>query len=194
MEAVDLGIARARLDVLKRRARETVAGAVVLALAGAAFAASGHSQLAFSFAFGAAVGLAVSYLARAERSHVLTRVVAQGDGSFVAEAEAFGRKLLAPAKRLRLARGLERAAAAGRPGVHEYTWARAERAYDLADQLHWLAAAFRDLAVPVTPVSAALCRRMLCEAAVSPLYNPRIPAAELARLLRVIGAGLDESR
>ena len=117
-EAVDLRVAKARLDVLRRRARETVAGAVVLALAGAVFAASGHSQLAFSFAFGAALGFAIAYLAGAERSHLLTRLVAQGDAGLLAEAEAFARKLSAPGMRLRLARGLERigrVASRGRP-------------------------------------------------------------------------------
>jgi hypothetical protein len=193
MEAVDLRVAKARLDILRRRARETVAGAVVLALAGAVFAASGHSQLAFSFAFGAALGFAIAYLAGAERSHLLTRLVAQGDAGLLAEAEAFARKLSAPGMRLRLARGLERAATAGQPGLHEYTWVRPERVFDIRKELLRLAAGFRDLAIPVSPASAALCRRMLCEAAVSPLYNPKIPEAELARLIRVIAAGVESA-
>jgi hypothetical protein len=193
MEAVDLRVAKARLDVLRRRARETVAGAVVLALGGAVFAASGHSQLAFSFAFGAALGFAIAYLAGAERSHLLTRLVAQGDAGLLAEAEAFARKLSAPGMRLRLARGLERAATAGQPGLHEYTWVRPERVFDIRKELLRLAAGFRDLAIPVSPASAALCRRMLCEAAVSPLYNPKIPEAELARLIRVIAAGVESA-
>jgi hypothetical protein len=192
MEPVDVGTARARLEALRRRARETAAGSVVLALAGALFAASGHPQLAFSFAFGAAVGAAVWYLARAERAHLLTGLVAQGDTERFAEAAAFAKKLSAPGMRLRLARGLERAATAGRPGLHEYTWARPERVFHIRGELLRLAARFRDLAAPVSPASAALCRRMLCEAAASPLYNPKIPEAELARLLRVIAAGLSE--
>jgi len=143
------------------------------------------------FAFGAALGFAIAYLAGAERSHLLTRLVAQGDAGLLAEAEAFARKLSAPGMRLRLARGLERAATAGQPGLHEYTWVRPERVFDIRKELLRLAAGFRDLAIPVSPASAALCRRMLCEAAVSPLYNPKIPEAELARLLRVIAAGVE---
>lgn len=192
MEPVDLRVAKARLERLRRRSREMLAGAVLLGGAGAVVAARGNSQLAFSVAFGAAVGGAMAYLARAERSHLLTRLVAQGDAALVTEAEAFARKLSGPEMRLRLARGLERAASAGRPGVHEYTWVRPERVFDLREELLRLAARFRDLAVPVAPVSAALCRRMLCEAAVSPLYNPKIPEAELARMLRVIAAGLEQ--
>jgi hypothetical protein len=191
MEPVDLGHARARLETLARRARDLLGGSAVFSTVGAAAAAAGHPQLAFSFAFGAALAGAFWYLARSERAHLLTRLVAQGDASLVGEAEVFARKLAAPAMRLRLARGLERAAEAGRPGVHEYTWVRPERAFDIREELLRLAAGFRDLAVAVTPASAALCRRMLCEAAASPLYNPKIPETELARLLRVIGDGFE---
>jgi hypothetical protein len=192
MEPVELGYARRRLEALHRRARETVGGAIALAFAAAVATVIGHDQLAFSFGFGAAVGLAVAYLARVERSNLLTRLVAQGDAGLFAEAEAYARRLAAAPMRLRLARGLERAAAAGRPGLHEYTWVRPERVFDVREELLRLAAAFRDLAVGVTPMSAALCRRMLCEAAVSPLYNPQIPETELARLLRVIAGGIDK--
>ena len=44
--------------------------------------------------------------------------------------------------------------------------------------------------VAVAPASAALCRRMLCEAAVSPLYNASLSEEDLARLLRAISAGV----
>ncbi|HYY32635.1 MAG TPA: hypothetical protein VE693_03510 [Gaiellaceae bacterium] len=191
MDPVDLVHARGRLDALHRRVRETVGAAVVLAVAATVAAAFGHAQLAFSFGFGAALGLAIAYLARVESTDLLTRLVAQGDAGLFTEAEDYARKLAAPTMRLRLARGLERAAAAGRPGLHEYTWVRPERVFDVRDELLRLSAAFRDLAVAITPMSAALCRRMLCEAAASPLYNPKIPEAELARLLRVIGAGIE---
>jgi propanediol dehydratase small subunit len=194
MEPVDLGHARARLETLGRRARDLLGGSAVFSVAGAVAAAAGRPQLAFSFAFGAALAGAFWYLARSERAHLLTRLVAQGDAALVGEAEVFARKLAAPPMRLRLARGLERAAEAGRPGVHEYTWARPERVFDIREELLHLAAGFRDLAVAVTPASAALCRRMLCEAAASPLYNPKIPETELARLLRVIGDGLEGYR
>jgi propanediol dehydratase small subunit len=179
MEPVDLGHARARLETLARRARDLLGGSAVFSVAGAVAAAAGRPQLAFSFAFGAALAGAL---------------VAQGDAPLIVEAEAFARKLASPPMRLRLARGLERAAEAGRPGVHEYTWVRPERVFDIREELLRLAAGFRDLAVPVAPASAALCRRMLCEAAASPLYNPKIPEVELARLLRVIAAGLEGYR
>jgi hypothetical protein len=189
MEPVELGHARTRLETLRHRNRDLFTGSVLFGLAGAVAAALGHTQLAFSLAFGTAVGLAFVYLARTERAQLLTRLVAQGDEGLFREATAFAHKLSAPPMRLRLARGLERAAAAGRPGVHEYTWMRPDRVFDLREELIRLAASFRDLAVTVTPASAALCRRLLCEPVVSPLYNPRIPEADLARLLGVIAAG-----
>jgi hypothetical protein len=135
MEPVDLRVAKARLETLRRRDRELLAGAVFLGAASAAVATRGYSQLAFSIAFGAAVGCAMAYLARAERSHLLTGLVAQGDAALVTEAEAFARKLSGPGMRLRLARGLERAASAGRPGAHEYTWVRPERVFDVREEL-----------------------------------------------------------
>jgi hypothetical protein len=194
MEPVDLGWAKARLDELTRRSRELIFGSIGLAAAGLIAAIAVHTQLTFSLAFGAAVGLAFSYLARAERSSLLMRVVAQGDASLVEGADAYARKLASSPMRLRLARGLERAAASGRPGLHEYTWVRPERAFDVCEELLRLAAGFRDLAVSVTPASAALCRRLLCEAAASPLYNPKIPEAELVRVLGLIAAGFGHKR
>jgi hypothetical protein len=189
MEPVELGLAKARLDALARRSRELAAGSLILAAAAFLATWTVGPQLAVSLGFGAAVGLAFSYLVHSERSSLLTLLVAQGDTGRVGEAEAHARKLAAPSMRLRLARGLDCAAAAGRPGLDEYTWVIPERAFDFYEELQRLAAAFRDMTVPVTPASAALCRRMLCEAAASPLYNPRIPEAELARLLQAIAAG-----
>ena len=191
MEPVELGLAKARLDLLARRSREFAVGSLTLAVAAFLAAWTASLQLAFSLGFGAAVGLAFGYLARSERSNLLTRLVAQGDTSRVSEAEAHARKLAAPSMRMRLARGLEGAAAAGRPGFREHTWIIPERAFDICEELLRLAAAFRDMTVPVTPTSAALCRRMLCEAAASPLYNRNIPKIELARLLQAIAAGID---
>jgi hypothetical protein len=191
MEPVELGLAKEQLDALAWRSRELVAGSLILAVAAFLAAWTVGPQLALSLACGAAVGLAFSYLAHSERSSLLTRLVSQGDTVRVGEAKAHARKLAAPSMRLRLARGLDCAAAAGRPGLHEYTWVIPERAFDFYAELQRLAAAFRDMTVPVTPTSAALCRRMLCEAATSPLYNRNIPKIELARLLQAIRAGID---
>src|SRR5919198_724402 len=96
MEPVELGHARGRLETLARRFRDLLAVSAAFALAGAVAAARGHSQLSFSLAFGTAVGLAFAYLARSERSQLLTRLVAQGDEALFYEAKAYARKLSAP--------------------------------------------------------------------------------------------------
>ena len=57
MEPVDLRVAKARLETLRCRSREMLAGALLLGGAGAVVAARGNSQLAFSVAFGAAIVL-----------------------------------------------------------------------------------------------------------------------------------------
>ena len=187
---LDLGTASARLEALRRRTRDLTAAAAVLVGVGIAAAALGRGQTAASLLLAATFGVAVAALWRGERVHLLTRLVAQGDAERVDEAASFARELVAPPRRERLARGLERAAAAGRPGAHDYTHVWPDRAHRTCDELLRLAAAFRDRTVTVAPPSAALCRRMLCEAAVSPLYNPKLPEEELARLLRAIDAGL----
>src|SRR2546426_11067324 len=110
MEPVDLRVAKARLETLRRRSREMLAGAVFLGGAGAVGAARGYSHLAFSVAFGAAVGGAMAYLARAERSHLLTRLVPQGGAAPGTEAEGFARELSGPEKRFPLPAGPQRAA------------------------------------------------------------------------------------
>jgi len=188
LSAVD---ALERVARLRRRARDVALAASLLAAAGATAASLGHGEIGFAALVGAAVGFGAAGLARAERRTVLTRLVAAGiDG---AEVRPFAAELVSPSLRRRLARGLEVAAAAGRPGLHEYTHVRPERAGAVRDDLLELAAAFRNPARPVTPASAALCRRLICEASVSPLYNPALPDQELTRTLRAIGAGFDRS-
>src|SRR3989454_11773441 len=99
MEPVDLRVAKARLETLRRRGREMLVGAVFLGGAGAVGAARGYSQLAFSGAFGAAVGGAMAYLPRAGRSPLLTPLLAPGGAAPGPEGGAFARELPGPAKR-----------------------------------------------------------------------------------------------
>ena len=51
-----------------------------------------------------------------------------------------------------------------------------------------------DLAAPtaaIHPPSAVACRRLLTHAVESPLYNPRLPADDLALALKRIRAGIE---
>jgi hypothetical protein len=188
-DTVELDSSRERLRLLRRRCRDFVAAAAAVAAGGASVVALGRADLGVPALIAAGVGLGVSGLAATERTQLLTRLVACGLGDGVPEAAGFARALTTPRRRARLARGLELAVEAGRPGQHDLTHVRPDRAHCVREQLADLARAFRDPSRPVTPASAALCRRLLCEPTVSPLFNPGLPEHELARALSAIAAG-----
>jgi hypothetical protein len=176
---------------LARRVRDLWLASAAVGATGAALVALGHGELGFAGLVAGCIGAGGSALLRSERRTLLTRLVAQGSGGDRPEVRAFAAELVSPPRRRRLAQGLQLAAGAGLPGPHEYTYVRPERAQSVRDDLLRLAAAFADQSRPVTAASAALCRRLLCEAIASPLYNPAVPDGELARTLRVIGSGFD---
>ena len=62
-----------------------------------------------------------------------------------------------------------------------------------ARELEALARDFRSPAVRVHPASIARCRRLLTEAAESPLYNSRLTEEDLDTILRRIRAGIKRS-
>ena len=181
-----------RLPGLTRRRRQVVGAAVLAAAAGAAALGVGRSALGVSLFVAAAFGFAYAWLLELERQAVLTRVVASGFIDATPEAVRFGWQLVSPARRRRLANGLAVAAAAGRPGLHEFAFVRSERAHAVRSRLERLAERFRDPAEQVSPRSAALCRLLLCEPPASPLYNPALPPTQLERALDLIAAGFDE--
>jgi hypothetical protein len=180
-----------RLPGLARRRRQAAAAAALVAVGGAAGLGTGRSALGAALLVAAAFGVAYERLVEHERVAVLTRVVASGFVDATPETERFGQDLVSVARRRRLAEGLNRAAAAGRPGLHEFAFVRPERAREVRRRLERLAERFRDPAEPVSPRSAALCRRLLCEPPASPLYNDALPAAQLERALDLMEAGFD---
>jgi len=181
-----------RLPGLTRRRRQVAGAAVLAAGGGAAFLGVGRSALGVSLFVAAAFGVAYAWLLGHERESVLTRVVASGFVDATPEAVRFGWQLVSPARRRRLANGLAVAAAAGRPGLHEFAFVQSERAHAVRSRLERLAERFRDPAEQVSPRSAALCRLLLCEPPISPLYNPALPPAQLERTLDLIAAGFDK--
>jgi hypothetical protein len=190
-DTVELEGSLARLRLLRRRCRDFVGAAALLAAGGIALVALGRADLGAAALIAAGAGLGISGLATSERANLLTRLVASDLGRGNPEVSAFAHTLTTPRRRRRLARGLELAVRAGRPGLHDFTHVRPDRAYPVRPQLAELAAAFRDPSWRVRPASAALCRRLLCEATVSPLYNPALPEHELARALEAIAAGFE---
>ena len=121
-------------------------------------------------------------------------LVAQDDAWALPEVRAHARELLRPRERSRLARSLELAARAGDPGFHDMGLVRSDRAWPVAGELRRLARAIGDPAVGLRAPAAALCRRLLCDAAASPLYNPNLPESDLPRLIGLIGAGILDRR
>ncbi|MFN2629447.1 MAG: hypothetical protein ABR569_12550 [Gaiellaceae bacterium] len=180
-----------RLPGLTRRRRQAAAAAALVAVGGAAGFGTGRSAAGAALLVAATFGVAYARLVERERVAVLTRVVASGFADATPETERFGEELVSFARRRRLAEGLARAAAAGRPGLHEFVFVRPERAGAVGRRLEGLAERFRDPAELVSPRSAALCRRLLLEPPASPLYNDTLPAAQLERALDLMEAGFD---
>ena len=187
---LDVRLAASRLDTLRRRARDMALAAGLVATTGGVLLGLGRGAAGFACLIAAAFGLGVAGLARGDRSRLLTRLVAEGLDGANQDTRAWAGALVTRARRVRLAKGLERAADAGRPGVHDYVHIRPDRAHAIRDDLLRIASAFRDQARPLAPRSAALCERMLCEAIVSPLYNPQLPETDLVDLLREIESGV----
>jgi hypothetical protein len=176
---------------LRRRVRDLAVASALLTAVGVALAASGHSQAAIAALAAATAGGAAIGFVGSERRRELSRLVAAGQVD-EPEVQAFAEQLVSPSRRRRLAEGLRRAARAGQPGLQELTHVRPERAHALHAQLLELAAAFADQSRPIQPESAALCRRLLCEPIVSPLYNAKLPLDELERTLAEIRAGVGD--
>jgi hypothetical protein len=187
---LDLDVARARLATLRAAfIHRALAGALV-EVAGLILLARTGGRWAAPLLLGGAVAFVLAALSRGDRDRLLVRLVAQDDAWSLAEVRGFASRLLSPRRRARLARGLALAAAAGEPGLHEYGTIRPERAMAVVEELQWLAGVVADASVPLHPAAAALCRRLLCDAALSPLYNPRIPERDVRRLVAVIRRGV----
>jgi hypothetical protein len=190
-DTVELDGSLERLRLLRRRCRDFAGAAALLGGGGITLVALGRADLGAAALIAAAAGLGFSGLATSERANLLTRLVASDLGRGIPEVSAFAHTLTTPRRRRRLARGLELAVGAGRPGLHDFTHIRPDRAHPVRPQIADLAAAFRDPSWRVSPASAALCRRLLCEAAVSPLYNPALPEHELVHALEAIASGFE---
>jgi hypothetical protein len=187
LDAAPLDLARAvrRLRDLRLRERQLAGLTIVLALAGAGLMLTGHSG-GVPLAIGAAGALALWGLCRGDRRRLLVALVAQGDAGAVDEVARLAEHLLALRERRRLARGLRAAAAAGMPGAQVSMMVDPARAADVAERLVALAERFADPLVKVSAQAAAICRRLLCDAQLSPLYNPHVPERDLIRILDLL--------
>ena len=174
-----------RLEELRGRARQLTALSTGLVLAGGVLLAMGHS-FGVPLMIGAAGALGLWGLCRSDRHRFLVLLVAQGDAWALEGVREVAERLLSVRERQRMAHGLRAAAAAGMPGAQVSMMVDPARAADVGDRLVALADRFADPLVKISAQAAAICRRLLCDAQHSPLYNPRIPERDLRRVLDVI--------
>jgi hypothetical protein len=192
LDALPITISQAaeRLIELRRRTVALSVLAAGLAATGASVWLAGGDALGISLAVGGAAALGLSALCRADRRLLLLALVAQGDAGSLPEVAALARAVCEMRERARLAGGLRAAAHAGRTGAVSTMMVNPARASAAGPRLLALARALEDPGVAVSAPAAALARRLLSEAAWSPLYNPRLPEADLGRVLSVVERGI----
>jgi hypothetical protein len=190
---LDLGEARARLAEMRRLIRRRVTIGVTLSLLGAILVVLGAERVGIPLLIGAAAAALLVALGQGDRRRMLVRLVAQDDAWSIEEVRQAAERLVSPSERRRLATGLRRAAEAALPRHAEFSLVDPFRATDVRHRLEILATAVADDEVHLRPAGAALCRRLLSEARLSPLYNAGIDESELDRLIDRIAGSIDQS-
>jgi len=183
---LDLGEARARLDELRTLIRRRTVIGLGLALLGAALIALGSQRVGIPLLIGSGAAALLVGLGRDDRRRVLVRLVSQDDAWAIEEVRRAGEWLVSPGERRRLAGGLRRAADAAVPRHAEFSLVDPFVATTAAKRLRALASAIEDLAIPLRPPGVALCRRLLSEGRLSPLYNPNLAEGEFDRVIERI--------
>jgi hypothetical protein len=180
---LDLGEARARLAELRTLIRRRAVLGMALAAVGALLIALGVERVGIPLLIGAGAAALLVALGRDDRRRLLIRLVSQDDAWAIEEVKRAAARLTSPAERRRLATGLRRAAAAAVPRHAEFSLVDPFRATEFDERLRRLAATIADDDVPFRAPGAALCRRLLSEARLSPLYNPNLAESDLDRVI-----------
>jgi hypothetical protein len=186
----DLKIASRALADAERQVKQLWAVGVALAAAGVVLVALGRVAIALCSAVGVAAAMATIALIRGNSQRLLTDLVAQGDALGLAPVREHAQHLIK--QRTRLATCLRRVLA-DLNGSRTALPLCADRLQLYADRIEGLASAFADQDLPISPVAAALCARLLWEPGRSPLYNDHLPVVRLERLLDVIETGVGDS-
>jgi hypothetical protein len=186
MTARELESAVRTLERKQVRAREAaVAAAACAVLAAAAAALSITASVACLVGAAAATVIALENVA--SRRNLIAGLALEPRAHAIAPVRDYGRQLVLPAEREKLAAWLyEVVREAAVPG----SWYLADRVSRYATQLELLASEFAASWLRVRPASAAACRHLLTHAAESPLYNPDIPAEELSATIQRIRRGI----
>jgi hypothetical protein len=183
---LDLDQALARLRELRDRSRHLAALALALGAVGALLLAAVSGSVGVPLLIGAAGALGLLGLCRSDRTRLLVALVAQGDAWALDGVRDAAERLCSPRELRRLARGLRAAAAAGMTGAQISMMVDPARASDVRDRLLALAERLSDPLVKVSAPAVAICRRLLCDAQHSPLYNPHVPERDLGRVLDLL--------
>jgi hypothetical protein len=144
--------------------------------------------LAYSLAAGAAFEALVALWALLSRRGLIARLALEPDAYAIPEVEAYGASITRPRQLAILARGIRSMV---RDALRPDSLYLGDRVIRYARELEAVA---RDLVAPgarVHPSSVARCRRLLTEAAESPLYNPKLPAEDIPQIVRRIRAGIE---
>jgi len=182
---LDLADAVRRLGELRARAGQLLGLALALGLSGGLLAGAGEPRVGVPLLIGAAGAIALLGLCRGDRRRLLVSLVAQGDAWNVAGVSELAARLQSPRERRRIAAGLRAAADVG-AGAQLPLMVDAPRAHAAGERLRALAQRFGDPLVSVSAPAAAICRRLLCDAQHSPLYNPHVPEEDLERILALV--------
>jgi hypothetical protein len=187
----DLSAAMTRLTQLRERTRATVEWCVALLILGGVLWLVGSHDLAFSVAAGAVAAVVTGALAEDERRRLLLGLVIQGDATSIPDVRALADRLANdPAERRRVAKALRTAASANPAASRASAAIATARVGVYAPRMLTLADAIADEDRVVTPRAVALCRTLLCDGAISPLYNVNLPESELDRALAAVEAGI----
>jgi hypothetical protein len=169
----------------RRRAFESTvlaAGCAVLA-----WQALESASLALALAAGAGFELLVTAWSLLSRRELIARLALEPDAYTIPEVVAYGVHLTRPRYRRTLAQGIRKMV---REALRPDALYLGDRVLHYARDLEAMA---RDLVLPnvrVHPASVARCRRLLTEAAESPLYNPKLPEEDIPQTVRRIRAGI----
>ncbi|HEX5191763.1 MAG TPA: hypothetical protein VFW09_03110 [Solirubrobacteraceae bacterium] len=192
-EHLDLTTATRRLAELRDRTRAAAEWCVALLIGGGLLWLLHSRELAFAVAAGAVAAVVVGAFAVDARRLLLLGLVVQDDATSIPEVGALADRLAHdPAQRRRVAAALRTAARVARSGGHGPSPITPSRVGPYVPRLEALADAIADDRRDVAPAAVALCRRLLCDGAGSPLYNTNLPERELDRALAAAEAGIAE--
>jgi hypothetical protein len=170
----------------RRRALEAVALAAVTATL-AIVAAVLRPSFVVPFSAGAGMEMLLVGASLVRRQEWIARLALTPEAYVLPEVERYGRRLAEPRQRERLSASISRLLAdAHLPG----NLFLAERVRKVARELEAIARALLRPAASIEPASVVACHRLLTNAVESPLYNPRLSAADLELALARIRAGI----